>query len=220
MTSPSVMSFSIHGGEADPLEPYLRIWTDRGADIGSLYGVVEVVSGPPRDVASIVWQGIEAALRESRRLTLTRYLQHALQRGHEHLAEYAARGWRAGVTLASLHDDDLYMAWAGPSFAYLLTDGELTEPGARSREVLGAGAALGERGELVPHVAHASITENDIFLMAWSGLANLVTESELSALLNTGLDNSSRSLYRIIGAEPDFAILLTGPETSEAESPL
>ena len=219
MANPSVISFSIQGGETDPREPYLRIWENREDDLGALYGIVEVVSGPPRDVASIVWQGVEEALKGSRKLTLTRYLQNALDRGHQYLGEYAARGWRAGVTLASLRDDDLYMVWAGPSLVYLMADGELLRPGNQSKEVLGTGVALGEPGDLTPHVAHETVAEGDIFLMAWTRLENTVTEPTLAALLATGLENSSQTLFRLASSQVDFAVLLAGFEPLSAAPP-
>jgi hypothetical protein len=206
------MSFSLQGGEANLREPFLRVWPERN-DVGALYGIVEVVAGPPRDVASIVWQGIDEGLRGSR-FTLTRYLQNALQRGHQYLSEYAARGWRAGATLVSIKGQDMYLAWAGPSLVYLLADGDLVSPGSNTSKILGTGIPLGERGELAPHVAHEKIGEGDAVLMAWTRLKKVTTEPAISALLTTGVENCTQSIYRLVAGEQDFAALVASFDSS------
>lgn len=208
MTVPTVVSFSIHAGEALPREPYLHAWESRQG-LGTLYGMVEVVAGPPREVAAVVWEGVEEALREPR-LTVTRYLQRALEGAHQHLQQYTSRGWRAGATLLALRRDEFYLGGAGPSLAYLLAGGRLVRPGSASQEMRGAGTALGSGGEPVVHVAREAVREGDVLLIAWAGLERAVSETALAALLGTGVENTSQSLYRLVSGEPDFAILAVG----------
>ena len=209
MVMPSVMSFSIEAGEVSRREPYIRVWESREG-LGILYGMVEVTAGPPKQVAAIVWEGIEEGLKDGR-LTVTKYLQTALAHAHDHLRQYAGRGWRAGATLISIRPNEFYIGRAGPSLVCLFSGGRLVRPGAASEKVQGSGPALGEDKDLpVPHVDRQTVREGDIFLMGWTALGRLTSDAALHALMATGVENSIQSLYRLLKSEKESALLVAG----------
>lgn len=208
MVVPTFVSFSIQAGEAFPREPYLRAWESREG-LGILHGMAQVVGGPPKQVSTVVWEGIEEGLRQER-LTVTRYLQAALLRAHQHLQQYAGRDWRAGATLVSVRDSDLYVARVGPSLTYLASRNRLVRLGAASEGMHGIGPALGEPKDPIPHIDRQTLHEGDVFLMAWTGLGQLTSENALGPLLATGVENASQSLFRLAKGEKDFAVLLAG----------
>ena len=208
MVTPTNVSFSISGKEAREMAPYLRVWPDKGEGIGAVYGMVQVISGPPNSVSAIVWEAIEEGLGAPRRLTTTRHMQNAIQGAKETLAGYAVRGWRASATLAAVSKNDLYLAWAGPTANYVITDNDIIHPGLISADTLAASGALGEEGDVQIHVAHEEMAAGDVFLMAWSRLTNIVDEVDIAPLVRSGVEPASRSLYRMASDEGEFALML------------
>ena len=202
------------------MAPYLRVWPDAGEGIGTVYGMVQVLGGPPNSVLDIVWEAIEESLRAPRRLTTTRHMQNAIEAANEALAGYIARGWRASATLAAVANNDLYLAWAGPTTNYVITNDDVIHPGFLSGEDLNAKGALGDAGELQINVVHEEMGAGDVFLMAWSRLNDIFDEDDIGALIRSGIEPASRSMYRMASDEGEFALMMLefGPGDGNARA--
>ena len=204
----SVISFSVHAGEADPLTPFIRFWDVNQGGIGKLYGVVEVLSGPAQDISEVVWEGVESSIERQPVLSVTGYLQHMVETSHKNLSAYAARGWAASLTLIAFQRDSFYLATAGPSLINLYDQGKIYDIPHASRDTLGTGVALGQPGDFVVHVAYQDFSDNNSLLISWQGLKSLINLEELSTLFDRGAEMASRNLYRLINDESEFALLL------------
>ncbi len=208
----SVISFSVHAGEADPLNPFIRVWDVDKKGIAKLYGVVEVLSGPAQDISEVVWEGVETSLKDEPILSVTGYLQQMVESSHNNLSAYAARGWTANLTLLAVQEDSFYWATAGNSLINLYNQGRMYDIPYASRDTLGKGAALGETGDFIVHLAYQDFTDNDSLLISWLGLKSLINLEELGALFDRGAEIASRNLYRLINDESEFALLLISKE--------
>lgn len=208
----SVISFSVHAGEADPLRPFIKTWDVNKAGIGKLYGIVEVLSGPAQDISEVVWEGVETSIKNEPVLSVTGYLQQMIESSHNNLSAYAARGWTASLTLFSVQEDSFYLATAGPSLINLFNQGRMYDIPYASRDTLGKGVALGETGDFIVHLAYQDFTDNDSLLISWLGLRSLINLEELTSLFDRGAELASRNLYRLINDESEFALLLVSKE--------
>ena len=208
----SVISFSVHAGEADPLKPFIRTWDVNKAGIGKLYGIVEVLSGPAQDISEVVWEGVETSIKNEPILSVTGYLQQMVESSHNNLSAYAARGWTASLTLVAFQENSFYLATAGPSLINLYNQGRIHDIPSASRDTLGKGVALGETGDFVVHLAYQDFSDDDSLLISWLGLKSLINTEELSSLFGRGAELVSRNLYRLINDESEFALLLAFKE--------
>ena len=208
----SVISFSVHAGEADPLTPFIRFWDVNKGGIGQLYGIVEVLSGPAQDISEVVWEGVESSIERQPLLSVTGYLQNMVETSHNNLSAYAAREWSATLTLLAFQGDSFYLATAGPSLINLYDQGKIYDIPYASRDTLGTGVALGEPGDFVVHVAYQDFTEDNSLLISWHGLKSLINTQELGNLFDKGAEIASRNLYRLINNESEFALLLVSKQ--------
>ena len=207
MATYTTASFSITGGEAQPLEPYIRIWDGNRRDgIDAVYALVEVLSGPTVSVTDIVWEALEDRLGEARRLTTTRYLQNAIENAQFNLNGYSVRDWRASVILAAITGSDVYLAWAGPAVSWVVASDRLYYPGyVKPEDVRGS---LGQEGEVPIYVANEQIDEGTTVVMGWSKLPQIIEEGHVSTLIRSGIDPATRSLYRMASDQNEFALLM------------
>lgn len=207
MATYTMASFSISGGEAQPMAPYIRVWDDRRRDdIEAVYGVVEVVSGPVSTVSDIVWESIEEGLSAQRRLTTTRYLQNAIESAQLTLSGYSVRGWRASAVLAALTGNEVYLAWAGPAVSWVVTSEQIYYPGYVTPDNMAT--ALGEEGEVPIYVANEQIGDGDTIVIGWSRMPEVIEEEHISTIIKSGIDPAMRSLYRMAAQENEFAMLM------------
>ena len=207
MATYATASFSISGGEAQPMEPYIRKWDDGQRDgIEAVYGLVEVVSGPAATVSDIVWEALEEGLNAQRRLTTTRYLQNAIESAQSTLSEYSVRGWRASAVLAAITGNEVYLAWAGPAVSWVVTREQIYYPGYVTPG--DSGVALGEDGEVPIYVANEHIDDGDTIVIGWSQMPNVIEEEHISTIIKSGMDPAVRSLYRMAAQENEFAMLM------------
>jgi hypothetical protein len=169
---------------------------------------VEVASGPAAEVAGVVWDAVDAAFSEPR-LSITRLFNQALTNAHESLSDYAARGWKAGVTLAAMRGDEIYVAWAGPSLALFTTEtGELLRPrtdGAGSDEL---DVPLGAEGGPTPRLVRRPVAPGFELVLSWTSLSERVDDRALEALLTAGFDAPAQAIYRLVGDQREFAALV------------
>jgi|TARA_B100001750_G_scaffold248460_1_gene279855 hypothetical protein len=208
----SVISFSVHAGEADPLTPFIRFWDVNKGGIGKLYGVVEVLSGPAQDISEVVWEGVESSIKREPVLSVTGYLQEMVETSHKNLSAYAAREWAASLTLIAFQGDSFYIATAGPSFINLYEEGKIYDIPHASRDTLGTGVALGQPGNFIVHVAYQDFTQDNALLISWQGLKSLINSEELRTLFDRGAEIASRNLYRLINDESEFALLMVSKQ--------
>ncbi len=207
MATYTMASFSITGGEAQPMAPYIRLWEDRLRDgIDAVYGLVEVVSGPATTVSDIVWEALDEGLNAQRRLTTTRYLQSAIESAQSTLSEYSVRGWRASAVLAALTGNEVYLAWAGPAVSWVVTSKQVYYPGYVTPG--NPGGALGEEGEVPIYVANEQIDDGDTIVIGWSQMPEVIEEEHVSTIIKSGIDPAMRSLYRMAAQESEFAMLM------------
>ena len=208
MTAVAATGFSIHEGRADPWDPYLRRWEGGRDGADTVYGIVEIASGPATDVAGVVWDAVDASFAEPR-LSITRLFNQALTNAHESLSDYAARDWKAGVTLAAMRGDEIYVAWAGPSLALFTseTDGLLRpSQGGDDSDLLDV--PLGAEGELTPRLVRRPVAPEVELVLSWTSLSERVNDRALEALLAAGSDGSAQAIYRLVDNEREFAALV------------
>ena len=207
MAAHTTASFSITGGEAQPMAPYIRVWEDGRRDgLDGVYGLVEVVSGPVTTISDIVWEALEDALKAQRRLTTTRYLQNAIEAAQLTLSGYSVRGWRAGAVLAAITGNEVYFAWAGPAVSWVVTGEQLYYPGYVTPD--NVSGALGDEGEVPIYVANEQVGEGDTIVIGWSQMLEIVEEDHISTIIKSGIDPAIRSLYRMAAEENEFAMLM------------
>ena len=207
MAKYTTASFSISGGEAQPMAPYIRVWDDRQREgIEAVYGLVEVVSGPVTTVSDIVWESLEEGLNAQRTLTTTRYLQNAIETAQLTLSGYSVRGWRASAVLAALTGNEVYLAWAGPAVSWVVTSKQIYYPGYVTPD--NSVSALGEEGEVPIYVANEQIGDGDTIVIGWSQMPDVIEEEHISTIIKSGIDPAMRSLYRMAAQENEFAMLM------------
>ena len=207
MAKYTTASFSISGGEAQPMAPYIRVWDDRQREgIEAVYGLVEVVSGPVSTVSDIVWESLEEGLNAQRTLTTTRYLQNAIESAQLTLSGYSVRGWRASAVLAALTGNEVYLAWAGPAVSWVVTSKQIYYPGYVTPDA--SASALGEEGEVPIYVANEQIGDGDTIVIGWSQMPDVIEEEHISTIIKSGIDPAMRSLYRMAAQENEFAMLM------------
>ena len=207
MATYTTASFSITGGEAQPMAPYIRAWDEGRRDgIEAVYGLVEVVSGPAAAVSDIVWEALEDGLKAQRRLTTTRYLQNAVESAQLSLNGYSVRGWRASAVLAAISGDEVYLAWAGPAISWVVTSEQLYYPGYVTPESVTG--ALGDEGEVPIYVANEQIQDGDTIVIGWSRMPEIIEEEYIPTLIKSGIDPAMRSVYRMAAEESEFAMLM------------
>jgi len=214
MTAVTATGFSIHDGRADIWDPYLRRWEGGRDGADTVYGIVEIASGPATEVAGVVWDAVDAALAEQR-LSITRLFNQALTNTHESLSDYAARGWTAGVTLAAMRGDEIYVAWAGPSLALFTSEtGELLRPSQGGDDSDLLDIPLGAKGKLTPRLVRRPVAPGFELVLSWTSLSERVNDRALEALLTAGSDGSAQAIYRLVNDEREFAALVArfGPQ--------
>ncbi len=208
MPAVTATGFSIHDGRADPWDPYLRRWEGGRDGADTVYGIVEVASGPATEVAGVVWDAVDAAFAEPR-LSITRLFNQALTNAHESLSDYAARGWKAGVTLAAMRGDEIYVAWAGPSLALFTTEtGELLRPRRGDDDSERVNVPLGAAGESTPRLVRRPVAPGVELVLSWTSLSERVNDRALGALRAAGSDGSAQAIYRLVDDEREFAALV------------
>ena len=207
MAKYTTASFSISGGEAQPMAPYIRVWDDRQREgIEAVYGLVEVVSGPVSTVSDIVWESLEEGLNAQQTLTTTRYLQNAIESAQLTLSGYSVRGWRASAVLAAVTGNEVYLAWAGPAVSWVVTSKQIYYPGYVTPDA--SASALGEEGEVPIYVANEQIGDGDTIVIGWSQMPDVIEEDHISTIIKSGIDPAMRSLYRMAAQENEFAMLM------------
>ncbi len=189
----------VNGGRADEASGLLveerasRVGRARGRD--RLY-VLADVSGPA-GTRDAVERQIARTVREayfSQPGSVTAGLQRALAQANAELLEenrnsLPSERRTAGVTCAVLRDEDLFLAQAGPTAAFLSRGGQVTRfphvspwlDGIPPEEM--DGAALGERRELKPDLFHAEVGEGDSLVLAGESLARRVVPGVWPAIL-------------------------------------
>ncbi len=207
MANYTTASFSISGGEAQPMAPYIRVWDDKQREgISAVYGLVEVVSGPVSTVSDIVWESLEEGLNAQRTLTTTRYLQNAIESAQLTLSGYSVRGWRASAVLAAITGNEVYLAWAGPAVSWVVTSKQIYYPGYVTPDA--SVSALGEEGEVPIYVANEQIGDGDTIVIGWSQMPDVIEEEHISTIIKSGMEPAMRSLYRMAAQENEFAMLM------------
>ena len=208
MSPITAKSFSIHAGRADPWDPYLRRWEGGRDGTDIVYGILEVVSGSPEEIASIVWGVVDSAFNDPQ-MSITRVLSQALTDAHEQLSDYAARDWRAGATLVAMRGDELYVAWAGPSFVLFRTNEDgLVKPRVGDPSAQATDIALGAEGALTPKLVRNPARQAVSLLLAWTSLPEKTNEATLEVLLANDPEGSAPDLYRLVSDEREFAVLV------------
>ena len=205
----TAQTFSIHAGHPDPWDPYLRRWEGGRDGNDVVYGLLEVASGSPDEIANIVWDVVDSVFVDLQ-MSITRILNQALTDVHEQLSDYAGRGWRAGLTLAAVRGGELYVAWAGPSFVLFRTDEEgifRPRPGG-SPEAQTADIAIGAEGALSPKLVQGPGGQDVSVLLAWSTLAGKTNDTTLEVVMANDPEGSAQHLYRLVGDEREFGALV------------
>ena len=203
-----MVGFSLHGGEAEQWDPFLRRWEGGRAGADVVYGLVEVSAGPPREVAEIVWQAVDETFQRTPP-SITRVLRDALSAAHESLSEFSGRGWRAGMTLVTVRSGEIYFAWVAPSSVSLsLQEGGLDRGLVAVVENGEPLATLGGASRPEPYLATEHAIDIRSVLVSWRSLDKLTTDDALDPLLATGGENAIQSLYRLAVGERNFAALV------------
>ena len=165
---------------------------------GSLFIIAEVAGDREgrdelaRDLIETT-RRVYANSRGSIALALTEAIQAANTSFYEHNASLAADQRRiAGISVAVLRDDELYIAQAGPGIVCLMRGNQLTRYpetspwfNAEERPIFDdefqtSGALpLGKRRNYIPDLFHATLQPGDIVALATRGLAHLLSNDEL-----------------------------------------
>lgn len=205
----------------------------RRRDLGTLFVVVEL-QGDGLERAQVV-RTLVQLVRDTylaREGSVTRRLQTALQAAHRHLQEVNAevRGaqWEAGITAAALVGDELFLAQAGPTLAYL------SQPGVQhwfpegapwlreaAPEATGAGlwAPLGTPGEIVVHFGYRQVVPGYTLLLASPRLLRWLPPEELAPRLDQAPEGIAKDLAAIASGQDFSALIVAFTEEPEVEAP-
>jgi serine/threonine protein phosphatase PrpC len=189
-------------------------------------------------------------LEKSRETTISRNLKKAITRFineansliyQESLLDYEKRGMGTTIVVAVLRKNKLTIAHVGDSRAYLLRDEkliQLTEDHTKVREQIRSGMITFEKSSKSPlrHVLTRAvgvmdyvevdiqeiiISDEDKVLLCSDGLTDMLSEQEITKILNTEitLDKSVSKLIKCAndaGGIDNITLALTGPLTLSA----
>ncbi len=192
----------------------------KGRSRGSLYIHLELTgSGTEHD--AIAKQVLQAMRRTyySQRGSITAGLRQAVYQANDILLEENRNSLPgeqrvAGVSCAVLRGDDLFIAQAGPTFLYLLRQGQGTRYPDRSPWLDGFppeevdAAVLGERRDLNVDLFHSQIGSGDTILLASSGLTRKIAPAAWSRILSQSPVTSLMEDLRRQGGDFELSALV------------
>ena len=215
MPKPWTAQFSVSHGQAVEKSPSIGVFSRAGPSRqADLYVLANARNTP--DVARVCQEIVETVAKEYRQSTFstTSALTAALNTIHGQLkARNSEKDLEerlyAGVTCAVLQVNDLYLAQAGPSLAYVYTGEHIKRhlPPYNVNE-MNLRDALGIAKNLRIHLQHHRMLEGDLLLMASPSLGQLVTDEELVIILTSEPDKAIQRLYLVAKQEEDFSALL------------
>ncbi len=203
---------------------------------GTLYLVCEV-AGEPDGRDALARDLIETARREytASRGSVALALTQALRAANDSFYNFNAGSPRearriAGLTLAVLRENELFIAQGGPGLTCLIRGFTLQRypeqsPWFEPEELVGefptpGAVPLGLRHDYVPDVFHTTLVPGDIVLLATRSLAHLLTDEELlDTVARRHPDEIVESLEDIAGSTDLSAIALQLPSDELAPMP-
>lgn len=206
MPGPQMLQFHVAAGKAWEKGPGVGVLHHSGGGFW-LYIHAEANPPPGEDACRRAIACVESVVREWS-LSYTSGLRAALLRAHQ---EQRERGGHValGMTCALLRGGQIYLAQAGPAFAYIWSGGKLGVVSPGDTQPLG----LDADPQVQLHRHH--VAAGDVILMASSSLSRMVTQAGIEALLASGMDEAARDLYRLARQEASFSALLLRPSYLE-----
>lgn len=206
MAGPQMLQFYIASGKAWEKGPGVGVLHHGGAGFW-LYTHAEATPSPGEKACRQAIACVESVLRDWS-LSYTSGLRAALLRAHQE--QRTRRGQVAlGMTCALLRGGQVYLAQAGPTFAYIWSGGKLRLVAPADRQPLGAEA------EPQVQLQRHHVAAGDVVLMASSSLSRLITQAGIEALLASSMEEAARDLYRLAREEASFSALLLRPSYLE-----
>jgi serine/threonine protein phosphatase PrpC len=203
--------FSIEQGQAKEKSPFIGVFDKTGpTGRAGLYALMEIANSSAAEaVAGELLKTVEREFRRST-LSVTSALTGALNTAHAQLRaqnsgkDLADRTY-AGTSCAVFQGNDLYVAQAGPTLAYVY-DGDVIKRHVPPNTILqeAVGIANNLRIQLHRHPAEAGT----LVLLAAPSLAQLVTTDELVVILTSEPDTAIQRLYLVARKSEGFSALL------------
>lgn len=204
------------------IEPRALLSLSKGRD--TLYLLLEPMGSfpDPNDVCRRLADLIEQAYWPGRG-SITARLRFAIQEANRALfeenlhAKVEERGI-VGISCAILHNDDLFLAQAGPSLVFVAHSDELRRFPAdspwlsrRAPNAIDArqATAVGWRREIEPDLFHAKVAKGDLIVLASTSLVRLADEAEIvSALVQTDSESAIAALEALAEGETLAALAI------------
>lgn len=113
------------------------------------------------------------------------------------------------ITCALLRRGQLVLAQAGPTTAYIWSQGQL--------QAVSPSDSLpsGEEADPPAHLVRHPVDPGDVILLASSSLSRLASRAGIEALLASSMEEAARGLYRLAREEASFSALLLRPSYLE-----
>ncbi len=208
-----VGQFGIVDGKAQEESPWVGVFPEGGraepGEATDLFVVVEPALPGSEEYCRDLAQAIGEQFRE-RRLSLTGGIVHAVKAAHENLRDWNRRSLKqhrvaAGVSCLALRGGEAYLGQVAPAAAVLLCDGSLKR---LQPSLPDAMEPLGLHEEFWPDLSRHELRGDDRLLLLSSGLADALSDDELTAALRPPPEETLPLLYHVGKGLPNCAALL------------
>jgi serine/threonine protein phosphatase PrpC len=217
-----VGQFGVEQGEAKEHAPWVGAFPDpsRSEDPSDIYVIVE----PALPGSEEFCEDLKNAIGDNfhkRKVSLTGGLLRAMEMAHENLREWNRKSIKdhrvaAGVSCLAIYQHDAYLAQVAPASAVLYRAGSVFPVAPRIPD---ANEPLGLFDEFRPDFWRFELEEDDRILVLTPGLAEKLTEADLSEALALPADEALPELYRKARGIDNCAALLVAAMPDPDETP-
>ncbi len=218
MASPWTAQFHIVNGVAQEKSSSIGIFKNSGpAKRSFLYAIADGFNTKdPEPITGEVISNIEAEFKRGGP-SITAALTSAINATNGSLLKLNAgrdhdETPRVGVNCVALTGNELYIAQAGPSLAYIYSDEKIRRvtPSTTKGGVINIEDAMGASGNVHINLQRHEMQNGDIVLLASPSLASLISNDELAIILTAEPDKAIQRVFLVAKKEENFsAVLLT-----------
>ncbi len=216
-----VGQFGVEEGEAKEHTPWVGAFPDHGKteDPSDVYVIVEPALPGSEEFCGDLKNAIGDNFHK-KKVSLTGGLLRALEMAHENLREWNRKSIKdhrvaAGVSCLAVHQHEAYLAQVSPASAVLYRAGSVFPVAPRIPD---ANEPLGLFDEFRPDFWRFEMEEDDRILILSPGLAEKLTEADLSEALALPAEDALPELYRKARGIENCAALLVAALPDEAEA--
>jgi serine/threonine protein phosphatase PrpC len=215
-----VGQFGVEEGEAKEHTPWVGAFPDHGKteDPSDVYVIVEPALPGSEEFCGDLKNAIGDNFHK-KKVSLTGGLLRALEMAHENLREWNRKSIKdhrvaAGVSCLAIHQREAYLAQVAPASAVLYRAGSVFPVAPRIPD---ANEPLGLFDEFRPDFWRFELEEDDRILILSPGLAEKLTEADLSEALAMPAEDALPDLYRKARGIENCAALLVVALPEEPE---